>query len=108
MPKHEVVTRDSLRRELVVNAVTKPLAIGAAAAVAVAAFLLGAPWLLAVAALLYLGLAGATFFDPDEAERVGNAAYEREKEIGGPTRDLPSGLAPEFASQVGSDCEGVR
>ena len=100
MPKHEVVTRDSLRRELVVNAVTKPLAIGAAAAVAVAAFLLGAPWLLAVAALLYLGLAGATFFDPDEAERVGNAAYDRAKEIGGPTRALPSGLAPEIASLV--------
>ena len=98
MPEREVVTRDSLRRELVVNAVTKPLAIGVAAAVAVAALLIGTPWLLAIAAALYLALAGATFFDPDEAARVGNAAYKRAGALAGPTRALPPGLAPEIAS----------
>jgi hypothetical protein len=97
MPGREVVTRDSLRRELVLNAVTKPLAIGVAAAVAVAAFLLGTGWLLAVAVAVYLGLAGATFFDADEAERVGKAVYGRRKEIGGPG-PLPPGLEPEIAS----------
>lgn len=98
MPEREVVTRGSLQRELVVNAVTKPLAIAVAAAVAVAAFVIGTPWLLAVAAALYLGLAAATFFDADEAERVGNAAYKRAGALTGPTRALPSGLAPEIAS----------
>jgi hypothetical protein len=99
MPAREVVTRDSLRRELVVNAATKPLAIGVAAAVAVAAFLIGTPWLLVVAAALYLALAGATLLDPNEAERVGKEAYERAGALTGPTtRALPPGLAPEIAS----------
>jgi hypothetical protein len=93
MSGREVVTRDSLKRELVVNAATKPVAIAVPAVVAVAAFVLGAPWLLAVALALYLGLAGATFFDADEATRVGEAAYAR-VEGRNAVRELPSGLDP--------------
>jgi hypothetical protein len=100
MPGREVVTRDALKRELVVNAVTKPTAIAVAAAVAVAAFVLGAAWLLAVAVAVYAGLAVATFFDGDEAARVGAAAYERSRALKGTRGALPSGLAPEIASLV--------
>ena len=98
MSEREVVTRDSLRRELVVNAVTKPLAISVAAVVAVAAFVLGVAWLLAVAVAVYIGLAAATFFDDEEAKRVGAAAYERARELPRPARGLPPGLAPEIAA----------
>jgi chromosome segregation ATPase len=99
MPETRLVTRESLRRELLVNAATKPLALAVAAAVAVAAFLIGALWLLAVAAALYIALAVATFFDDDEAERVGRATYERARLPRG-ERELPRGLAPEIASLV--------
>ena len=105
MPEREVVTRGSLQRELVVNAVTKPLAIGVAAAVAVAAFVLGTPWLLLIAAALYLALAAATFFDADEAERVGKDTYKRAGALTGPTtRALPPGLAPEIALLLERAC----
>jgi hypothetical protein len=97
MPGREVVTRDALRRELVVNAATKPIAIGVAALVAVAAFVIGTPWLLLVAVGLYVGLAAATFFDQEEAERVGAAAYERAG-LGRGVAALPSALAPEIAA----------
>lgn len=98
MAERQLVTRETLRRELVVNAGTKPLAIGVAAAVAVAAFVIGTPWLLAVAAALYVALAASTFFDPAEAERVGAAAYKRARALPGSARALPPGLAPEIAS----------
>lgn len=97
MAGRELVTRESLRRELAVNAATKPVAIASSAGVAVAAFVLGVPWLLAVAVILYLGLAAATFFDGDEAERVGTSAYGRGGTERGP-RELPAGLAPEIAT----------
>jgi hypothetical protein len=71
------VTRRRLRRELAVNAATKPVNVTVPAAVAVGAFVLGAPWLLAVAAVLYVVLAVMTFFDEGEAERVGRAASAR-------------------------------
>lgn len=97
MPGRDVVTRDALRRELVVNAATKPLAIGVAALVAVAAFMLGTLWLLPVAAALYVGLAAATFLDQDEAARVGAAAYRRAG-LGRGAAAVPHGLAPEIAA----------
>jgi hypothetical protein len=65
--------RRRLRRELAVNAATKPINVATPAAVAVAAFVLGQPWLLGVAAAIYVVLALMTFFDGDEAERVGRA-----------------------------------
>jgi hypothetical protein len=77
MPSRELVTRERLGRELAVNAATKPLAIGVGAAVAVAAFVIGTAWLLAAAVALYLALAVTTFFDGDEAERVGRDVREK-------------------------------
>lgn len=97
MPGRQVVTRDALRRALVINAATKPMAIGAAGVVLVAAFVLGTLWLLLVAVGLYVGLAAATFFDQEEAARVGAAAYERAG-LGRGVAALASGLAPEIAA----------
>jgi hypothetical protein len=98
MPERELVTRDTLKRELVLNAVTKPAAISVGAAVAVAAFVLGAFWLLAVAVAVYAGMAVATFFDEEEAARVGEAAYGKRDELTVGKRGLPAGLSPEIGS----------
>ena len=87
-------TRDDLRRELAVNAATKPLNVAVPAAVVVAGLLLGTIWLLPVAAVVYVLLAVMTFFDEDEAENVGDRAYRR----GRPTQQrLPDkALAPKI------------
>jgi hypothetical protein len=97
MPGRQVVTRGTLKRELVVNAATKPSAIAVGAAVAIAAFVIGAAWLLAVAVAVYAGLAVATFFDEEEAARVGAATYDGARPLPGPKPALPPGLAPEIA-----------
>lgn len=75
MPGRELVTRDRLRRELALNAATKPVTIVVPTVVAVVGFFLGAWWLIGLAAVLYVGLALVTFFDRNEAKRVGQAAY---------------------------------
>ncbi|HEX8084773.1 MAG TPA: hypothetical protein VF529_10830 [Solirubrobacteraceae bacterium] len=68
-------TRDDLRRELAVNAATKPVNVAVPAGVAVAGLLLGTVWLLPFAAVIYVVLAVMTFFDEGEAEAVGQRAY---------------------------------
>jgi hypothetical protein len=99
MAERQLVTRKTLQRELVFNAATKPLAVAVTAAVAVAAFVLGTPWLLAVAVAVYVSLALTTLFDPDEAQRVGRETYRRAAP-GHARRELPGGLAPEISSLV--------
>lgn len=96
------VTRRDLQRALVVNAATKPVTILVAAAVAVGALLLGTTWLLAVAVLVYLALAALTFFDGDEAERVGDEVYGRARTSSGRgAKQLKTGdLAPPIRAQV--------
>lgn len=95
------VTRRDLQRALVVNAATKPVTILVAAGVAVAGFLLGAVWLIAVAALVYVVLAALTFFDAAEAERVGDRVYGRARVAGGDAKPLKAGdLAPPIRAQV--------
>jgi hypothetical protein len=76
------VTRATLRRDLAVNAATKPVNVIVPAAVAVAGLLLGAVWLLPVAAVVYVVLAVMTFFDGSEAERVGQRAYGQRRPKG--------------------------
>lgn len=94
------VTRRSLQRDLALNAATKPLALGVGAGVAAAALLIGTPWLLVVALVAYIGVAVATFFDGDEAARVGRAAYARAGVGRARRRPLPAGLAPELSDLV--------
>jgi hypothetical protein len=96
------VTRADLKRELVVNAATKPLNIAVPAGVAVAGILIGAPWLLAVAAVVYGVLGAMTLFDEDEAAKVGDRAYGR---AGKPRDELDaSALMPPIRAQL----EGAR
>ncbi len=73
--------RSQLQKQLVLNAATKPVNIAVPAAVAVTAILV-APWLYAVAAIVYVALAATTFFDEDEAKRVGDKAYGRVRTVG--------------------------
>src|SRR5437868_5768322 len=96
----ELVTRDSLRRELLLNAAGKPLAVGVGLAMLVASLALGTVWLLPVALVVYVGLAAATFFDGDEAERVGRRAYQRSRLPTSSGRALPPGLSPELVALV--------
>ena len=96
MSDRQLVTRGTLRRALLANAATKPVALATLAAVAVAALVFGAAWLLAVAAVLYLALVAATFFDGNEAERVGRKVYARARGLPRSDRALPTGLAPEL------------
>lgn len=65
------VTRSELRRALVLNALVHPVNVLVPAAVLVAAAIFGAAWLALVALACWLVLAGVTFFDEREAERVG-------------------------------------
>lgn len=95
MAEH-LVTRDKLRQELLLNAARKPLAIGVAALVFIAGLALGTVWLFPVALLIYLGMAATTFFDGNEAERVGKRAYERACSRSSTQRALPAGLTPEL------------
>ena len=100
MADRQLVTRKALQRELVLNAATKPLALAVGATVAVAAFVVGAPWLLAIAALAYVALAATTLFDPDEAGRVGRDTYRRATAVRTKPREFPTSLAPEISALV--------
>jgi hypothetical protein len=100
MAGRELVTRKTLRRELALNAATKPLALTVGTGVAVAAFVVGAPWLLAVAVVAYLALVATTLFDPEEASRVGRDTYRRATTPGKRRREFPEGLAPEISALV--------
>src|SRR5713101_1777214 len=92
----QLVTRDNLRQALLINAARKPLAIGVGALVFFAGLALGTVWLFPLALVIYLGLAASTFFDGNEAERVGRLTYERSRSPSAERRALPSGLGPEL------------
>jgi hypothetical protein len=95
------VTRSELQRSLVVNALTKPLNVIVPAAVVVAGIVLGALWLIAVAAVVYVVLAALTFFDAGEAERVGKRVYgHAAKGVPPPKQADLSRLAPPIAQQL--------
>jgi hypothetical protein len=94
----ELVTRGVLVRALAVNAATRPLNIAVPAGVAAAALLLHTVWLLPVALLVYTGMGIATFFDANEAERVGRATYDSHRR---PRRALDTAtLNPEIAHRL--------
>jgi hypothetical protein len=74
---HPQPSRGRLGRALLVNALTKPLNVVIGALVLAAAALTGAAWLALVAPLCWLLLAGMTFFDEREAERLGRQRRAR-------------------------------
>jgi hypothetical protein len=93
------VTRATLRRDLAVNAATKPINVIVPAGVLVAGLLLGTPWLLPLAAVVYVVLAVMTIFDGREAERVGQRAYGKDQP-GGRARIDARALADPIRTQV--------
>lgn len=95
----ELVTRDTLRRRLAVNAATKPLNVGALAVLVVAGIVLDAAVIVVpIAIVTYLALCLITFFDANEAERVGAETYAQAR----PTRATldPATLHPRVAPLV--------
>jgi hypothetical protein len=97
------VTRSQLQRSLVGNALTKPVNVLVPAAVAVAGIVLGAVWLIGIAVVVYAVLALLTFFDADEAEKVGKRVYgTAAKGVAPPKQADLSRLAPPIAQQLGS------
>jgi hypothetical protein len=97
---NQLVTRETLRRELILNAARTPLAIGVGAAVLVAALALGTPWLFPIALLIYVAIAASTFFDGHVAERVGQRAYAKARSESSATRALPAGLSADLLELV--------
>jgi hypothetical protein len=95
----ELVTRRTLTRQLVLNAASRPLNLAVPAAVAAASLLLHALWLLPFAAAVYLAMAVATFFDGDEAERIGRATYEHSRAVHRVTLETWT-LAPPIARKL--------
>jgi hypothetical protein len=98
-------TRLELRRALVVNALTKPVNVLVPTAVVVAAGLLGASWLGLVALVCWLGLAAVTFFDEEEAKRVGARRRAAPLAAAGPRRTDPAALSEEIGSRLAAAVE---
>lgn len=74
----ERVTRDSLRRQILVNALTKPVNVATLAALVVAGILLDLVVIaVPIAIVAYVALCAITFFDGDEAARIGRREYAR-------------------------------
>jgi hypothetical protein len=65
------VSRNELRRALVVNAIASPVNVLVPTGVLIAGVLIGAWWLAVVALVCWLALALHTFFDERAAKRVG-------------------------------------
>jgi hypothetical protein len=101
MAERQLVTRDLLRRQLILNAARKPLALGVGGAILLAAAIIGTVWLVPVAVVIYLALGITTLFDGDEAERVGEAVYAKARGLSEPEgRELPQTLSPGIAALV--------
>ena len=92
------VSRSELRRALVLNAVAHPVNVLVPAAVLVAGAIFGAAWLALVALACWLVLAGVTFFDEREAERVGERA--RKARRGAAARADPAAFSLDIGARV--------
>lgn len=94
------VTRAELQRKLAVNALAKPLNLIVLAALIVAGIVLDLVAIaIPIALISYLCLVAITFFDGDEAKRVGAEAYARSHEDDPPALD-PRTLNPAIARPV--------
>jgi hypothetical protein len=110
MPSDELVTRGALARKLAVNAATKPLNIAVLGGLIVAGIVLDLVWIVgAIAIVAYLVLVALTFFDAEEAERIGAEAHGGRRR---PVAALDLGtLEPRIAalvSQARETAAGIR
>ncbi len=100
MPAPASVTRAALQRKLAINALAKPLNLIVLAALIVAGIVLGlAAVAIPIALVSYLSLCAITFFDGDEAKRVGAEAYAALHKADPPALD-PGTLDPRIAEPV--------
>jgi hypothetical protein len=97
-------TRAELNRLLIGNALTKPLPnILVPAVIALGGLVLGiGPLAIAIAVVCWLALSAITYFDADEAERVGAELRAKRRQRFEKThpRVLPSALAPPIAERL--------
>jgi hypothetical protein len=95
----ERITRDSLRRQIVVNALTKPVNVATLSLLVVVGILFDLIAIaLPIAVVAYLVLCAITFFDGDEAARIGERQYAR---LRGPRVELdPATLDPIVAPPI--------
>jgi hypothetical protein len=94
------ITRATLRRALVVNALTRPVNLAVPTAILAAAVVVGTWWLVALAGVAYVALAAVTFVNEDEAREVGEHVYGRRRLEGGGRRVDPAQLAAPIAAQL--------
>jgi hypothetical protein len=94
------LSRRELRRALVLNALAHPVNVLVPAAVLVAAALLGALWLAPVALACWLVLAGVTFFDEREAQRVGERVRGGRRRRRARSRADPADFSLEIGARV--------
>jgi hypothetical protein len=103
MPSSELVTRGALARRLAVNAATKPLNIAVLGGLVVVGIVLNLIVVVgAIAIVAYLVLVALTFFDAEEAERVGDELYAGRRPGGrerAPALDVAT-LEPRIAALV--------
>jgi hypothetical protein len=103
MPSSELVTRGALARRLAVNAATKPLNVAVLGGLIVVGIALNLIVVVgAIAIVAYLVLVALTFFDAEEAERVGDALYSGRRPGGrerAPALDVAT-LEPRIAALV--------
>jgi chromosome segregation ATPase len=100
MPSSELVTRGALARRLAVNAATKPLNVAVLGGLIVAGIVLDLVVVVgAIAIVAYLVLVALTFFDSEEAERVGNELYAGRRPAKAAELDVGT-LEPRIAALV--------
>ena len=73
------VTRHALGRALVVNALTKPLNVGAGAAFTVTGIVIGVPWMIALGLVVYVALVVSSLLDGGETARLSKRIYGGER-----------------------------
>ena len=105
-------TRGELNRALILNAASKPVNVLVPTAIVVVALVASLWWLIPVIAIpAFLALVAVTYFDGNEAERVGErlrGGRGRRRGGGGPRRVDPRSLAPPIGSQLRAASEEER
>jgi hypothetical protein len=107
----ELVTRGAIARRLALNAATKPLNVAVLGGLIVVGIVLDLVVVItAIAVVAYLVLVALTFFDADEAERIGGELYGARRKGGPPALDVGT-LEPRIAalvSQARDTAAGIR
>lgn len=106
--KVDRITRGDLRRVLAVNAATKPTTIAVPTALIIAGIVLGLSALMVPLALLvFAGLFATTFFDSDEAEKVGKATYA-DAEAGRSKAAIEARAGESYAPEIATALDAAR